>query len=391
MKGGRLSFFLRSLFFCFLLNSQRNGEDISMFASCFLSKKSLCLALTLALLVSGVIAAFPEDTAGRANEIKVGLIAGSDNLMDGSFNEMAYAGLLRARDDFGIEENVYLSADGDAIVANLAECVADGNALCIMIGYTGGEPTYNAALANPSTQFAVLDFSYEDYPPNLQGAVFASEEAAYLAGTLAGKMTESNLLGLIGGMDISPVNDFLCGFEQGALDINPEVTTLWTYLDTFVDQDAGAAAAQEMLDEGADVIFPAAGPAGTGALFTAAQAGAWVVGVDVDQYMSVFGGGTQPGAAQMLTSAMKRLDNVVFQIISETISENFVPGTVKYDLAVEGVGLAPYHAADAAIPGDAKAAVEAARAGLLDGSIDPLRSCRWHDVYLPFLNQDHQP
>jgi basic membrane protein A and related proteins len=362
-----------------------------MNAHCLLFKRSTWLALILAAGLVGAFAVLPGVRAGQLDDIQVGLIASSDNLMDGSFNEMAYAGLLRARDDLGIQENVYLSADEDAIEANLAECVADGNALCIMVGFMGAEPTYNAALANPSTLFAILDFSYADYPPNLQGAVFASEEAAYLAGTLAGKMTGSNIIGLIGGMDIPPVNDFLCGFEQGAVDINPEVTTFWTYLETFVDQDAGAAAAQEMLDEGADVIFPAAGPAGTGALFTATQAGAWAVGVDVDQYMTVFGGGIEPGADHLLTSAIKRLDNVVFQIISETLSDNFVPGTVKYDLAVEGVGLAPYHAADAAIPDDAKAAVEAARAGLLDGSIDPLRSCRWHDVYLPVLNQDHQP
>jgi basic membrane protein A and related proteins len=362
-----------------------------MIARHMLHKKSIWLSPVLVVVFLGAFAILPGVTAGQVDGLKVGLIADSPNLMDGGFNEMAYTGLMNAKNDFGIEETVYLSTDEDPIDTNVAKCIADGNELCITVGYLSEAATYNAALANPTIMFAILDISYNDYPSNLQGMVFASEQAAYLAGTLAGKMTESNILGMIGGMDIPPVNVFLCGFEQGAIDTNTNITTHLTYIETFTDPDAGADAAQEMLDMGADVIFPVAGPAGSGALLTATQAGAWAVGVDNDQYLTVFDGGTVPGANHLLTSAMKRLDNAVYQIISETISGNFVSGTVVYDLAVEGVGLAPYHDADAFIPADAKAAVETARIGLLDGTIDPLRSCRTSEVYLPFLSLGIQP
>jgi basic membrane protein A and related proteins len=260
-----------------------------------------------------------------------------------------------------------------------------------MVGFPGTEATREAALANPGTKFAILDIVYEDYPANLQGVTFASEQAAYLAGTLAGKMTESDVIGMIGGMDIPPVNSFLCGFQTGAVDANPEINILVTYADTFVDPDTGAVIAQEMLDADADVIFPAAGGTGSGALLRTTEAGAWAIGVDSDEYLTVFAGGTAAGADHLLTSAIKRLDNAVFQVISETVNDSFVSGTAVYDLAAEGVGLAPYHDADASIPAGAKAAVEAARSGLLDGSIDPWRTCDSIKVYLPVVSNDGQP
>jgi basic membrane protein A and related proteins len=362
-----------------------------MIARRILFKTSIWLAFILAVVLVGASAVLPGVKASQDNTIKVGLVTDSPILMDRSFNEMAYDGLLRAKTDLGIEENVYQSEDWDDIETKLADCVADGNVLCFAVGFGGADATYNAAIANPSTRFAILDFSYDDYPPNLQGAVFASQEAAYLAGTLAGKMTESNILGMIGGLDIEPVNVFLCGFEAGAEDINPEVTVLKTYTGTFTEPDLGTAVAQEMLDEGADVIFPAAGPTGHGALLTATQAGAWGIGVDTDQYLTVFEDGAVEGADHMLTSARKRLDNVVFQIISETLLDGFVSGTVVYDLAGEGVDLAPYHETDASIPADAKAAVDAARDGIIEGTIDPLRTCRLSYIYLPFVILDGQP
>jgi basic membrane protein A and related proteins len=354
-------------------------------------KKSIWLVIILAIVLSGALAMLSTASARQADNLKVGLITDSPNLMDESFNQMAYTGLLRAKNDLDIDESVYLPADWDDIAAKLDQCVTDGNRLCIMVGFAGFNQTHAAALANPDTLFAILDMSYEDYPPNLKGAVFASEQAAYLAGTLAGYMTESNILGLIGGMDIPPVNVFLCGFDQGAIDANPDVTTIITYAGDFANPPLGTAIAQDMLDEGADVIFPAAGGTGSGALLTATQAGAWAVGVDSDQYLTVFGGGTVPGADHLLTSAMKRLDNAVFQIISETIDDSFVSGTIVYDLSVEGVDLAPYHDADSFIPAVAKAAVETARLGLLDGTIDPLRSCAPFDLYLPMIAADLQP
>jgi len=311
----------------------------------------------------------------EADAIKVGLITDSPVLMDGGFNQMANSGLLRAESELGVEGTVYLSADYDAIVDNLEECRLDGNALCVTIGFGGADATYDAAVAHPATYYAAVDISLPGYPQNLQWIIFASEQPAYLAGVLAGKMTESDILGIIGGMEIPSVTAFIDGFIQGATCANPKITPLLIYTGSFTEPDLGTAAAESLLAQEADVIFAVAGLTGNGALLTTTQAGAWAIGVDTDQYLTVFEGGSVPGAEYMLTSAMKRVDNAVFQVISEVVSGNFTYGTVTYDLAVNGVDIAPYHEADSSIPLAAKAAVAAARRGLLDGTINPYTSC----------------
>lgn len=348
-----------------------------------LNRKLIWFTPILLVLIFGMFVLLSGARAGSEEILKVGMVTGSPILMDGGFNEMAYTGLMQAVTTYGIEETVYLSTDSEEISQNLSKCVVDGNNLCIMVGWLGMDQTHAAAQAHPGTYFAILDMPSEEDLPNLQGAVFATGEAAYLAGTLASYMTESKILGLIGGMDIWPVNEFLCGFRQGALDADPESSMILTYADTFIDPVVGASIAQDMLDQGADVIFPAAGSTGNGALLTAADAGAWAVGVDSDQYLTVFGNGAVDNAEYLLTSVMKRVDHAVFQIISETLTDSFVSGTVVYDLAVEGVGLAPYHEADPYIPAEAKTAVEAARIDLLSGAIDPLRACPPFHIYLP--------
>jgi basic membrane protein A len=355
-----------------------------------LGKQLACLILVLIMTI-GSFAVSPGAMANQMDIIKVGLITDAPTLEEGSFNALAYAGLQRAETDFGVDGTIYFSADADDIETNLAQCVADGNMLCTMVGFLGADQTFAAAQANPTTLFAILDVSYEDDLSNLQGTIFASEQAAYLAGTLAGHMTESDIIGLIGGMDIPPVTVFLDGFANGAICANPGVSTILEITDDFGNPALGSFVAQDMLDQGADVIFPAAGPTGTGALLTASQAGAWVVGVDSDQYLSVFGNGTVPGSEYMLTSVMKRLDNAIYQIISSVVDDAFVSGNVVYDLSVEGVALAPYHEADPLIPADVKAAVESARLGILAGTIDPFELCPSHFLYLPYSSKDIQP
>lgn len=352
------------------------------------------MVLVMAAALTGALAVLSGASAmsDQAMATKIGLVTDSPIIMDGGFNQMSYEGLVRAQTDLEVVGTVYTSTDFADIQTNLEQCATDGNMLCIMVGFAGRDPISNTAQANPGTNFAILDATFDQYPSNLQGMEFASQEAAYLAGTLAGKMTESNVLGLIGGMPIPTVDSFLNGYSQGALCSNPEVSTIISYTNNFVDPELGAQFAQSMMSQGADVIFPPAGPTGVGAILTATQSGAWAVGFDVDQYMTVFQGGAVDGADHLLTSAMKRLDNAVFSVISETVSGGFTPGTVVYDLAKDGVGLAPYHEADASIPSDAKAAVEAARSGIIAGTIDPYAPCAdGYKIYLPLNGYNVQP
>ena len=200
-------------------------------------------------------------------------------------------------------------------------------------------------------------------------------------------MSESDLVGGIGGMPIPPVDQFLYPYLNGAQCANENATVLITYTNSFTDTYLGAQLAQTMIGQGADVIFAAAGPAGAGALITATQSDVWAIGVDVDQYYTVFMSGTITGSEKLLSSAMKRIDNAVFDTIGDVISGTFSSGETLYDLALDGVGLAPFHDADPFVPQAVRDQLDLVSTGIVSGTIDINDDCRTVTlhIFLPLL------
>jgi basic membrane lipoprotein Med (substrate-binding protein (PBP1-ABC) superfamily) len=267
--------------------------------------------------------------------------------------------------------------------------VNDGNELCLSVGFSTAEAIATTAAANPGTSFAVVDAQFENYPSNLRGTGFAGGEAGYLAGTLAGLMSETDVVGGVGGMRIPSVEAYLQAYQNGAQCANPGVTVLLTYTGTFVDPQLGAAVAQAMMSAGADVIYPVAGPTGNGALLETAQSGDWAIGVDTDQYATLFKSGAVPGSDKLLSSTMKKLDSAVFETISDVVDGAFTPGTVIYDLATDGVALAPFHEADPYVPQSVRDALGVVEQGIIDGSINVSKGCYY--VYLPLVVSNFSP
>jgi basic membrane lipoprotein Med (substrate-binding protein (PBP1-ABC) superfamily) len=141
-------------------------------------------------------------------------------------------------------------------------------------------------------------------------------------------MTESGTVAGVYGIDIPPVVKFRNGFEQGAKYINPDIALLGVYIDDFVAPDRGASAAEQFIGEGADVIFGAGGPTGSGGIKRAAEEGIFVVGVDQDEYFTTFGAGSTPGADKLISSAVKRVDLGVYDQILGAITGAFAGGNL---------------------------------------------------------------
>ena len=347
--------------------------------------------LSFLFLVLVVLLLTSPSTALTPAAVSVGLVPDEQGVTDLSINQLAYEGLLRAESDLGVTGNVYTPAGAAEYEAKLQECADAGNDLCISVGFLMAEATQNVASANPDTLFALVDSESSTPLSNLRGILFAADEVGYLAGTLAGLMTESDVIGGVGGMQIPSVEAFLVPYGIGAHCANLQTTVLLTYTGTFGDPELGAQVAQQMLDQGADVIFAAAGPTGNGALLTTTQSGAWAIGVDVDQYFTLFGGGSVPGADHLLSSAMKRVDNAIYQTIADVVAGTFAGGAVEYGLLEDGVGLAPYHEADASVPSSVRDALEAVRQGIIDGTIDIYEPCEAYRTYLPFVMVGSSP
>lgn len=336
----------------------------------------LALWFTLLMLADSSQAAYAAT--------KVGLVTDIATLSDKGLNWVSYQGLLRAQDDFGIVGTVYTSISAADYTPNLQQCVVDGNALCISIGFPTSSAMSAVAAANPTTKFAILDSWLADYPSNLRGVVFYVNDAAYLAGVLAASMSQTGMVADIGAMEIPPIWDYTLPFRNGARCASPGATALLAYAGDFGDPDLGAQVAQSLIAQGADVVLGAGGASGAGVVLTATQSGKWGIGIDVDYYYALFDSGAIAGSDRLLTSVVKKLDTAVYLAICDVMSDTFTAGTVRYGLAEDGVGLAPYHEADSAVPSDVKAYIEQVRLEIIAGRIDVNRVfC--HCVYLPLI------
>jgi basic membrane lipoprotein Med (substrate-binding protein (PBP1-ABC) superfamily) len=342
------------------------------------------------MMVFGVVGAAEKRQANVTNANApnplpaIGLVT-DENGVDGDvINWLCHQGLLRAENELGLTGAVYTPTDSGDYAARLQQCADEGNLVCISTAWSLRDATLNAANNNPGRDFAIIDQSYDTYPDNLHGAMFAHDQAGYLAGVLAGSMTDSEVVGDIGGMKIPAVDEFVHGYRNGAQCANSAVRVLIDYAGNFGNPALGAEMAQTMIAQDADVILAPAGYTGVGSILSATQSGVWGIGVDLDFYYTVFNSGAVSGTDKLLSSAVKRFDNAVFETISETIHGGFISGTVVYGLDVEGVGLAPFHDTDPAVPQSVRDALTAATAGIIDGSIDLAEDCRVY-LYLPSI------
>ena len=243
--------------------------------------------------------------------------------------------------------------------------------------------TKEAANANPTIPFSIVDYAYAEgdiTANNVLGQVFNTDEAAYLAGYLAAGMSKTGKIGTFGGINIPPVTIFMDGFYRGAMAYNAangaKVEVLgWDpakqkglFTENFESLDDGRSFAQNLVDEGADVVMPVAGPVGLGSAALAKELGPdklLIIGVDSDQFES-----DTANQSVYLTSVLKNMDVTTFNAIASVLDGTFAGGVTVGTLANGGVGLAPFHDLDASVPQALKDQIETLKAGISDGSVD---------------------
>ena len=306
-------------------------------------------------------------------DFSAGLVTDIGSIDDGTFNQYAYEGLQAAEECFGIETNVIETANQADYDNNLQTILQDKPDVVVTVGFLLAEGTAKYAKQNKDTNFIGVDQFQEDYGNNYAGVLFREDQGGFLAGAMAGLLTESGTVGVIGGLEsVPPVVRLVNGFEQGAKYIaeedGEEVNVLKIYNDSFTDKAKGRSDAEQFLGEGADVIFGAGGQTGSGGVQAAVEQGAWGIGVDQDEYFTTFKGGSAQGADKLATSAVKRVDLGVFENIAAAIQGEFTPGIFELNAENDGITYAPFH--DAEIPEEAAARLEEVRQGLADGSID---------------------
>ena len=343
--------------------------------------KIFVLLAALALLLAACPAAVPAADTGAADsgasagvEFKVGLVTDVGRVNDRSFNQSAWEGVVAAADMLGLADDdiKYIETqDAKDYADNIQQFIdADYNVI-VSVGFALGDATIVAAQDNPDVFFIGVDQFQGEVLPNLAGLIFNEDHSGYLAGVLAGSLSQTGTIAAVLGTDlVPPVVAFNEGYVAGAQSVNPDINVISTYhpgeiSQAFVDPEWGAATAKQALDQGADVIFGAGGITGNGALqeiATADGAGETVfcIGVDTDQWNTV------PAAQPCLvSSAMKLITPGVVDLVSLASEGNFPGGNYFGD-----ADLAPFHDFDDMIPQELKDLLEATKAGLIDGSID---------------------
>ena len=298
-----------------------------------------------------------DDAAAGGEGYKIGLVTDVGGVNDGSFNQSAWEGLQRAADELGIEAN-YLESSTDADYApNLEAFIDEEYDLIISVGYMLADATKTAAEANPDCRFAIIDDATIELD-NVTCLMFDQEQASYLVGYVAGLMTESNNIGFVIGMANENMNLFGYGYCAGALDANPDVTIQQFSANSFADSATGKSMANTAITNGADIVFHAAGATGLGVIEACQEAGVYAIGVDSDQ--------SSIAPETIITSAMKRVDNAVYDSVASLIGGTLEGGVVTYDLTVGGVDIAP---TQDLLPEDVIAAVEEVKQQIIDGEV----------------------
>lgn len=306
----------------------------------------------------------------------IGVVIDTGGELDRSFNQYTLEGARRAAAELGYDVVTASPETTNEFSEPISRVIEAGATMVVTVGFRQGVATAQAARTYPDIHFAIVDTAYfpgegcaitvdDCYSPeggltNVTSLLFAEDEVAYLAGVLAACMSETGTIASVGGIEIPPVVRFIEGYAAGARSFDPAIVVLNSYLPDFNDPPRGEVTAQSFINQGADVVFAAAGNSGNGALLATHNAQHMAIGVDVDQYFSY-----PEVAPSLLTSASKNVDIATADAVRDFAAGTLESGIRTATLANDGVGLAPYHDWEERIPDTCKAAVDDARAAII--------------------------
>jgi basic membrane protein A len=277
-----------------------------------------------------------DGASARGNgRVRVGLVFDIGGRGDKSFNDAAYAGLIRAQSDLGVTAELLEPASSEDREAAMRMFAARGFDLVIAVGFIFSSDVDRVASDFPRVRFACVDYGAppQGPPPNVAGIVFHEEEGSFLVGAVAGLTTKSRHVGFVGGMQMPLIRKFEVGYAAGVSAVCPACVVHSAYAGTtpeaFKDPAKGKALAIAEISAGADVIYHASGSTGHGVFEAVHDAGRFAIGVDSDQY------GEMPGS--ILTSMVKRADVAVFDVIHAVTEGLFEGGMHVFGVADGGI------------------------------------------------------
>ena len=332
-------------------------------------------------------------SAATTSDLKIGVVTDVGKVNDKNFNQFSYAGAVNGAVSIGAKTpSVVVPTQTSDYEPDLQAYVDQGYNIIVAVGFILIAPTAKLAKANPDIWFIGVDHNpcinksgdvdptFADCSgdlatliPNYIAINYQEDQAGYLAGIVAASASKSGIIGAVGGVQVcGPCVRYIQGFYLGAQSVNPAIKmkSAWVsasdFVKGFADQAGGTAYGDQFIKQnaGIDVVFQVAGLTGNGVIDAACAAGINAIGVDVDQHESY-------AASQkcILTSAEKHLAVSVSTSIQQISAKTAKGGLVFYNAANDGIGLAPFYDAASKLPTDIQTKIDAAIAGMKDGSV----------------------
>lgn len=296
-------------------------------------KKILSLLLISSLFLLGGCGS--EKEKSKESNIKVGIALSTGGLGDKSFNDSAYRGLERAKKELGINFKYVEPASPAEDEQYLREYAEAGYDLIIATGFQMRSAAEKVAKDYPNIKFAMIDDKVD--LPNVRSLLFKEHEGSFLAGAAAAQASKTGVVGFVGGIEVPLIQKFQRGFEQGARYVNPDIRVISIYVggqNPFNDPVKGKEMALNLIKQGVDVIYQAAGATGIGVIDAATETKTLAIGVDSDQ------DDVAPGV--VLTSMVKNVDIAVFDTVKSVLKDEFKGGVYEFGIKDDGLRLTDF-------------------------------------------------
>jgi basic membrane protein A and related proteins len=319
--------------------------------------------------------------SGSGSDFKACMVSDSGGFDDKSFNQTSYKGLTDAAQELGIPTGQVESQTASDFAGNIQSMVDAKCNMIVTVGFLLSDDTVAAAKKHPDIKFAIVDNNDpKTYPAvkNLKPLVFNTAQSSFMAGYLAAGTTKTKKVGTFGGLKIPTVTIFMDGFAQGVAYYNSQkkadVQVLgWDnakqdgqFVGGFESQKDGQRTAENLISQGADIVFPVAGPAGIGALQSAKASGGRVNAIWVDTDGCVSAAAYCP---QIISSVYKGMDVAVADVIKAAKEGSFSNAPFVGTLKNGGTGLAPFHEFDGKVPAELKTELDKIKSDITSGTI----------------------
>ena len=330
----------------------------------FLKHQVPCLmtALILFILASFQFLPIPVKNAhaGDVSEgpvVYLAMILGRGGLGDRSFNDSAFEGLRDSQKQYGIRFEIINFISENKNIDRLRDVARQEFDLIIGIGFENKESIQTVAKEFPNSNFALIDVISS--MPNIASIVFREQEGDFLMGALAAMLSKTKIVGFVGGMDIPVIRRIEKGFKQGVYYQDPDIKIIADIAGTFTDTQIGETIALGQYEQGADIIYNAAGRTGLGVIEAAKKLGNLTIGTSGNQiYLA-------PG--HVVGNRPKRVDKAVLELTKMLKTGKFVAGVYSFGLKEEGVGIGPFDME--IVKDDMLKRIEALRREIINGTI----------------------